>query len=181
MDKGLEKIRDLTWEEVFYIWRKNEAGNPKWQEHWENRGFKSWEEWRMQYAGPWRCAERSWALYAIIDPEKTIPKFQGGPFKTWIERHYGGKPKPTMVELAAREDMQTNQDNLNLLNNFPKETTLTGLIQDGEVVIIEGMHRCVAVALAAQQGRDLSTHITIALADASGENLPTVGGFPEKK
>ena len=173
----LEKVKDLSWEDVFEIWRQNEGSNPKWIEHAKENGFASWEEWRNMYAKDLNLAERNWTLYKITDPLKTIPTFRGGPFKTWIQRHYGGHPRPTFAELAQREDMQNNKDNVNILDNFPQETTITGLKQDASVIIIEGMHRCVAIALAAQQGKELDTTVHITLADATGEELPVIGQY----
>ncbi|MEK7556451.1 MAG: hypothetical protein AAB538_00555 [Patescibacteria group bacterium] len=115
-------------------------------------------------------------------PLKTVPEFIGGPFRTWIEKHYDGNPRPTMHELSQREAVKGGRSDLTtLIRDFPPDTTLIGLTQGEKVVVVEGMHRALAVALAADQGKTLSAKINIALADASGEELPVVGQTVRQK
>jgi len=96
--KKFEYVKPLTWQEVFAIWRENEAGNPNWEAHYKERGFNSWEEWRSAYAEPLKCAGREWELYKILDPMQSMPKFHGGPFRGWKEKYYGEDNFPTFAQ-----------------------------------------------------------------------------------
>ncbi len=68
---------------------------------------------------------------------------------------------------------------LRLYENFPGATTLSGLLTDQGIVIIEGMHRSCALALAAQNHKTVTTEIKICLADTRGEVLPLTGHTPK--
>lgn len=177
---NLEYLQPITWDDVFFTWQQDEINQPRWVESYTKRGFDTWSEWRELYAQAFRCPERSWHLYQVQQPLLAVPTFRGGPFKTWIERHYGGQPSLTFAELAQREDMQQNASAQSLLVHFPAKTQLIGLVQNREVIIIEGMHRCVAIALAAQQGTPLTSTVHIALADATGDDLPPIGQFTKQ-
>lgn len=179
-ENQFEYVKPLTWEDVFGFWRENEAASPAWEEHWRSRGFNSWEEWRQQYAGPFKCADRQWHLYRVVNPLESVPNFHGGPFRNWVEKYYEGEKAPQFSKLAQTPYAQQHEPINNLLENFPEETKITGLVQNGEVIIIEGTHRCIAVARAAHEGKRIETTIYIAVADASGEDLPIVGGFQKK-
>ena len=81
---GLTFIRDLTWPEVFEIWRANEEHLEKWKELYTKRGFGTWEAWRKNLIAPMELESRSWKLYRIEQPAKTVAGFHGGPFRGWI-------------------------------------------------------------------------------------------------
>lgn len=172
-----KRIRELAFADVFNIWRDNEEGKERWESHARERGFSGWEEWRMQYVKAFSMQERAWSLYQVINPSVVVPKWHGGPFKTWMERHYGGIFTPTFDQLARRPDMQKHTGLKEAQGAFPRTTTVIALFRDGQLVVIEGMHRCVAIALAARANRQLETNLFVALADASGEELKRVGQF----
>lgn len=172
---GLTHLRSLTWNDVFAIWRANEGDDSHWGPHARERGFPDWAAWRMSYATPLRCPEREWHLFRIDNPFVSVPTFLGGPFRSWRERFYGGVDHPTFATLAEHASIQTHGTVLDMIAHFPMETTITGLRTDHGVIVIEGMHRCSAIALAAARGQHVATTMTIALADASGETLPPVG------
>ncbi len=174
--KDFEYIKLLSWPEVFEIWRATEASNPNWEAHYKERGFNSWEEWRKVYSTGFRCADREWHFYKIIDPLGSVPKFHGGPFRGWKEKYYAGDELPTFNQLIQNPEIEQHDYVRQLMNDFPKETTITGLLADNGIVIIEGMHRCLAIALAASLGRTVKSDISVALADAAGETLSIVGG-----
>jgi len=174
----LEFIKNLSWPEVFEIWRKNEKSRPNWEKHFKSRGFSSWEEWRSKYAEAFRCAEAKWVLYKITNPVRDVPLFYGGPFRAWIERFYKDKKTMTFRRLADLPDIQVHQGTDEMVANFPKDTKITGLIVDGEIYIIEGMHRCAALALMNQRGLKHDSDVFITLAQSPSTKLPpVVGGF----
>lgn len=175
--QDLEFIRPLGWNEVFEFWRGNEAGNPDWVKVAQDRGFDSWEEWRRTYVAPFRLEEREWTLHRVTDPMVSVPKFHGGPFRGWIEKIYGDAgPTPTFEEVAKRPAAQENGRVLSLLESFPAETTITGVRTPQGIVVLEGTHRCAAIALAKAGGKTIRTDLTIALGSALPGDLPIVGG-----
>ncbi|HIP50185.1 MAG TPA: hypothetical protein EYG99_01920, partial [Candidatus Pacebacteria bacterium] len=50
--KSLSYIYDIEWQDIFAVWRAYESYQKDWQDHWEERGFKSWDEWRKDYISP---------------------------------------------------------------------------------------------------------------------------------
>ena len=116
-----------------------------------------------------------WQLYEIIDPSTTIPSFRGGPFRGWIRETYRGVDKPRFSEIM-KDSVRRNQIiRSEFIEHFPSETTLTGLRVGQDIVIIEGMHRCCAVTLAAEQGRPVRSRIQIALAEYPSLDIPLLG------
>lgn len=173
---NLKLIKPLTWPEVFEIWRQNEDyPGSHWISLWQERGFKSWEAWRTTYIKPNGLDELQWGLYEIENPPQAIPLFHGGPFRSWIEKFYQGRENPTFAALAEMLEIQAHQGILNMLANFPKETTISAVIINKEAYVVEGMHRCAALALAAKQSLKLDSRVKVALAQYNRDKLPIVG------
>ena len=61
-----------------------------------------------------------------------------------------------------------------MVADFPKETYIVGLQTEAGIVVIEGMHRCSALALAAESNARIDAKVFIALAPYSGE-IPEMG------
>jgi hypothetical protein len=172
----LNLIKPLTWPDVFAIWRQNEDyPNSHWIAHWKGRGFNSWDDWRLTYVEPLGLKELEWGLYEVKNPLQAIPLFHGGPFRSWIEKFYQGVEYPTFADLAKMPEIQTHQGVLNMLADFPAQTTVSAVIINNEAYVVEGMHRCAALALAAKQGKKLDTQVKVALAQYNQEKLPIVG------
>lgn len=172
---GLTYIRDLTWTEVFEIWRGNEEHLTKWEEIYKKRGFETWEAWRKNLIAPMELEQRTWKLYRIEHPGKTIAGFHGGPFRGWTERYYNGAIAPTFDKIIQHPDIKTVHAFKDFIANFPSPTTVTGVQNDDGIVIIEGMHRSASVVMAEAQGKNLEPEILIALADYVPGHLPLVG------
>lgn len=174
-----EHLRSITWEEVFDAWRQSEASNPGWIEHYKSKGFTSWEEWRSATHKPIKGEERVWHLYRVVAPLESVPTFRGGPFKSWKQRYYEGKDTPLFSELILHPALQHHDRLEKLLADFPKVTTITGLLAGGDIYTIEGMHRCCAIALAAQRGLPLTTELSLMLAEYPEPSLPELGTGPK--
>lgn len=172
---GLTKVKDVDWSEVFNIWRVNEAYNQDWLGHLKSRGFSTWDEWRQYFADQFHLAECIWAIYRIDDPAVTVPTFYGGPFRGWQEQYYGGTQPVTFGALADNPKLQQNGRVNLFVENFPTGTIVTGLIENGRVVIVEGMHRCCAASLRAKRGT-MNAVMYIALAEAVQPLPETVHG-----
>lgn len=176
IEKDLKLIKKSSWSDVFNVWRENEDyPGSHWILLWQERGFKSWEDWRETYVERLGLKQLEWGFYEIIEPMQTVPQFGGGPFRSWVERFYQGKDNPLFSELAFLPEIQTHQGIINLMNDFPPETVITGVILNDKVIIVEGMHRCAAIALAAHLGLKIKTKMLICLATHHLDKLPVVG------
>ena len=165
--QGLEPIRPLEWADVFAFWRGNEEGNPDWVQHAKDRGFPSWEAWRMTYVKQARLDERAWNLYRVIDPLVSVPSFLGGPFRAWMEGIYGDSgATPPFAKIAERLKIVGNKGVSSLLETFPTKTTVSGIVVGNEIMIFEGMHRCSALAIAAAEKLPVTTELQITLGSA---------------
>ena len=170
-------IRDIAWEEVFEFWRENEGDDSKWGPHAKKRGFDSWEEWRSTYVSPLKLNDRKWTLCRVTDPILSVPSFCGGPFNGWIENVYGDAGNtPTFEIIAQKLDEMKHEGVRSLLDSFPNRTTVIGVMRGDDIVIVEGMHRCAAIALAAAEGITVETELQLALGSELPGELPIVGG-----
>lgn len=176
---GFTLIRSLTWDEVFDLWRQNED-TPRWEAVYTTRGFATWAEWRMTYADPWRCPELRWALYRIDSPTDVVPQFIGGRFRTWVEKYYGKRYSPTFSELIQHPELSHHANIDSMMRDFPRETTITALFHRGEnavaaPMVIEGMHRCCAIAKAAALSHPINAELFVAMAESPDKTLPVLG------
>lgn len=172
---ALIEIKNLTWDEVFSLWRDNEAHVPRWIEHYKAAGYANWDEWRKHSMHDLDLQKLDWKLYDIEDPAHTVSEFYGGPFRTWIKHQYDGQRTMQFSELAKKPAVQESLTTNQIIENFPKHSTLMGLRTPQGIFIIEGMHRCCALAVAAYKNIELSPNIQIALADYMDQEIPLSG------
>ena len=177
MDPRIQLIRACSWEEVFLTWYKNEGEKQNWNELAKSRGFASWAQWRLEgYAHPFECQKADWGLYEISNPSEVISQWFGGPFRTMIERHYDGEHTKSFSQLAARPEILDNPTVQDMIVNYPVETVISALqLTDGRIVVIEGSHRCFALAVMAAQGKPFSGTLTFAIGKSTLTELPVVG------
>lgn len=171
---SLIHIKSLSWKEVFDTWRNLEAWQESWKEHWTERGFNSWDEWREAYAAPLHPETLSWEMYHIADPIKDLPLFYGTPTKGWIEKAYGGEMTKQLKDISNLPIITENQKILDIKQAFPKETMLTGIVHEGKIVLIEGMHRANALATWNPKTPFVG-NVTIALVQWDS-SIPALGG-----
>ena len=80
-------------------------------------------------------------------------------------------------DVLSRYILDDNEGKLNnLADNFPDKTVLIGLLHRGNIVIIEGMHRSLAISLLAKQNQSFKKTVYLALAASCLEKLPIVTG-----
>ena len=92
------------------------------------------------------------------------------------------KPKKPSMWKQFAEGIKVIQDHKginSIANNFPKETIIIGLEVKGEIVIIEGMHRCCAIAMMSKNQKEIESNIFIALAEYPKNNLHVIGRVVE--
>lgn len=167
-------IRPLPWTEIFDTWREMEASQESWQRHWTERGFDSWDEWRTAYAAPLHPETLSWELYEITEPLRDAPLLYGTPTKGWVEKAYAGETTKQLGELAQLSIITENDKVRAIRQDFPKTTMLTGLVHEGKIVLIEGMHRGSALA-SWDSDIPFTGKVTIALTEWT-ESIPIIGG-----
>lgn len=175
---NLEKIKDLSWPDVFEIWRKTEEPLEHWQKLWKEKGFASWQAWRQATHANLRGQELSWALYRVANPVAEIPNWRGGMFHGWAKWYYPAlaEQPPRFKDLLAHPGVNNHQYVREIANNFPPKTTVTAIrLKNGEIVVVEGMHRCCAVALAAHNQTPIKSEITVVLADWPLDEPPRLG------
>ena len=171
--EGLRYIKPITWSETFALWEKEEAELSHWVEHYKKRGFSSWKDWRRSSVESLSPEKLKWELYEI-ESNKIIPDFYGGPFRAWKKKYYGDKDIAQFKILGKSEELQ-NDSNINqIIEKFPKESTLVGLKKDEKVVIVEGMHRCCALSVAKEKNVHVDAKLFIALAEYK-DKLPVLG------
>jgi len=167
--EDLRFLNDISWREVFSAWRDQESMLPKWIEHYTQRGFHSWDSWRNSSVEVLHPENLSWKLYEITDPVKTVPNFYIGPFRSWIKKYSIAKPT-TFHELVEHQQFQEEKKT----GPFPEATMLVGLQNEGRIIIIEGVHRCCALAVAQKQNISIKLKVFLACADFKDE-LPQLG------
>lgn len=169
VDDGLRFVEPLTWDEVFDIMRKNEENLSHWEPLYRSKGFSSWEDWRRKQFAMLHGDQLSWNLYRVPNHLGTVPIFHGGPFLSWMKYFYQGDPAPTFATLAQHPGIQNHYYIRDLVTPPFLTTTIVAVRNEDRIVVIEGMHRCCAIALAAAQGCDTNLRLYVALAHFKGD------------
>lgn len=178
----LALLKRLEWTEIFAIWRSYEEQLPHWIALYQERGFTSWEEWRATYLKPLRLPERIWGLYRVINPARSVPNFICPPVRSLVPTLYAGNRAPTFRELVEkRPESATHGSTPKILESgLLTDTTVIGVLTDSGLVVVDGLHRCSAIAITAMRGLPVSLNLTIALADYEPGELPLFGGERKK-
>ena len=177
MDPRIRLLRPCAWEEVFLTWYESEGNVPGWLELAKERGFVSWADWRINgYARRFECSIAEWGLYEVECPGDIISSWFGGPFRTWIEKHYDNEKTKTFGELALRPDVFENKKVKALVGNYPAASIITALrLPEGRIFVIEGMHRSCALAVMAKEGKGYPDRLIFAIGETKLSELPIVG------
>lgn len=157
----------MTWEDVFADWKEREA-KQGWETIWRERGFASWEAWRMSYLANLKPTERDWALVDVHNPQTTIPLFWAMAFRGWKQYYPASTSRARIRDIAAHPALAKNPKIVALSTQFPKETRLVAMRCGEDVMLIEGMHRAATIALFAERGEQIADRVTLALC-----NLPS--------
>lgn len=175
----LQYKKDVDWEDVFDVWRRDEADSPGWiHTATKVKGWPDWESWRRYMADQLHLSEYEWRLYEFTDPTKQIPAMQVGPFRSWQHQ----LPEPMRLQVTFHdyvaerlEWVKENERVQNLLQNFPSQTQLIGLYLEDQdrLMCLEGSHRSAAVALSVKEGVEIDFGLdkpSIAVASISGNS-----------
>ena len=178
MLNNLELIKPLTTQEVFDIWRNVEEPLEHWKSFWKAKGFKNWEEWRKKSHAPVLEKNLNWNLYSVNNPLTEIPQWRGIMSHSWNKWFYPLFPEkpPRLKDLLTHPGVHNHWYIREIAKNFPASTTLTTLrLPNGDLVIIEGMHRACAISLLALDEKVLTTDISVAIADWPDNEPPKLG------
>lgn len=169
-------IRDLHWEEVFIFWYENEGHKENWINLAKERGYNSWADWRLSsYADKFECQKVDWGLYEIQNAPRVIADFYGGPFRTWVENYYEGQETKSFAELIKNSEVKNKTAVQAMSLNFPVDKKITFLQLQDRIYVIEGMHRCCALALMNEKGIELSKPLQVIIGRSHLAKLPVVG------
>ncbi len=170
-------IRPCEWEEIFLEWYKNEGNQANWRELAQKRGYAGWAEWRLKgYAERFACREAEWGFYEISDPVDVVTGWHGGPFSSWIERHYGGAKTRTFAELVQDPNISSHAGIRARAENYPAPSVITALeLPNGKIFVIEGMHRACALALMSKEGTSAPEMLVFAIGRSKLSELPPSG------
>ncbi len=171
--KSLKNLGVVSWERIFDQWRRGEQWQKMWQNHWRERGFDSWDEWRTNYIAPLRPEQRRWNLYRIDDLAE-VTEFYGVPSRAWIEKCYNGEMTMKLADIVNHPIVTDNEKIHSIRQNFPLSTMLTGVINNDRIVLVEGMHRACALTLSARRQSLPIAAVTVALTVAE-DKLPKLG------
>lgn len=168
--KSFEYEGDVEWRDIFSIWKSYEAYQKDWQKHWLERGFESWDDWRNNYIAPLEPEKHHWKIYRIKNANQDVPLIYAVPSRGWQEKCYAGQKTKMIKDILTHPTVAENEKVKSMIENFPYQTMLTGIINKERVVLIEGMHRALALA----QMKNIKGDVLIALTQFEGE-LPSIG------
>lgn len=174
-NKELSFIRSQKWSDVLKRWKQTESASEEFANIHKELGYNSWEDWRGKVIKPLHLSDLNWSLYKINKPVDTVPCFRGGPFISWIERYYPYDGLPTFLKIVSQTDTDIPERSKfsDILNNTT-DMHVIGVIKDGDIFIIEGMHRCTAVALAKIRGQELKFDVYMSLAESDLDEFPII-------
>ena len=176
-DERIKLIRECEWEEVFLEWYKNEGTDPKWAALAKEKGFATWADWRVNgHARRFDAQNTKWGFYEITNPAEIVGSWFGGPFRTWIERYYGGEKTKSFSELATLPEIAEHTGIRSRMQNYPTSSVITALeLPDGRIFVAEGMHRACALALLTKEGKPSPEKLIFAIGKSSLNELPPAG------
>ncbi|MBI4253317.1 hypothetical protein HY623_04050 [Candidatus Uhrbacteria bacterium] len=179
-----ERGKQLSWNGVFDGWRR--AEEELWRPVYSGFGWESWDAWRQMMIGDLRLEGREWFEYEIEHPHTEIPHYSIGGWNGWKKYRPAEKDIALFSDIAIppetgdrsydgdkRIDVRTN-DKVKSLIGCVDDTTIIGFHFPDCIAILDGTHRCTAIAVEAQDGRVVSHgRFTIRLArfDSSDAGL----------
>lgn len=163
---GIQKIGPTTWAAIWRRWLRDEGQLKKWRRHLQQEGFASWSEWRRAVVvAPFGLSRRRWTLYQVMDPQ-VVASWSGGPFPRWVAGPYRGARTRTFRWLAS-SGRSTEERQPRATKALPTQMFMFGLVYRGRIVVLDGMHRSVAIAERLRAKQKIKTKIVIALAKTS--------------
>ncbi len=155
-------MKTISWINVLADWKAAEEKN--WESFYHERGYASWFEWRESYIEDLGLMDRNWTEEVIKNPHEVIPNFTIGGYQSWKKYRPSGKRVVVFADVAVpvqsneisydnepRQDVRTNGRVSGLLGNL-HDTTFLILQSPSFSVVLDGTHRCAAIAVEAYDG-----------------------------
>ena len=168
--RSLQYVHDISWSDVFAVWRSYEAYQKGWEAHWVERGFDSWDAWRGGYVAPLLPEKRIWKVYRIADPLCDVSLMYGVPSRGWQAKCYNGAPTKMIGDILSHPIVADNPKIRAVQENFPFQTMFTGIVHEEKIILVEGMHRACALA----RMKEYKGDVVIALVAYDGD-IPSIG------
>ena len=162
-------IRKLSWDEVFDGWRKQEE--ELWRPVYEGFGWDSWAAWRKMMIADLNLEKRTWTEEILEDPHSAIPSYAIGGWNGWKKYRPAGKDSASFADIATppqlgeqsydgaeRIDIRTNEKIQPLIGRV-SDATIIALRCDKVIAVLDGTHRCAAIAIEAHDSAPLSKGI----------------------
>ena len=182
--EDLEFIKSVTKEEVLENWKKTEENLEHWQNLWQAGGHTSWEDWRARTHTALFAKNLTWNLYKVPSPLVNVPEWRGGMFNAWNKWFYpvfSEKP-PKLKDFIAHPGVHNHWYVREMARSFKgTETTLIAIHSpDGNVYVVEGMHRTCAIALMAHEKVPLNINVYVMVAEWPENEPPKLGHWEQK-
>lgn len=105
---------------------------------------------------------RQWEIVKLDDPAAVVPSMWAVAYSGWKRYYPPGTSRARLSDIAAYPDLPQNEKVVGLLKSFPSPTTLIAVRCGDDLALFEGMHRGVAIALTAREGRKIVGDIFVA-------------------
>ena len=127
---------------IAHYWKKEEM--PFWAPFYTKKGFATWENWRntcLHNAGI-TLRHKTWRCLPI--QKKHIKHLHHGPFPGWKQI---GQDMHTsnMTQLINHPILKENKKIQTIKKTLPKTIVFIGLYNKGEITLLDGHHRCIAL------------------------------------
>lgn len=148
-------IKSISWQEIFSLWKKQEAGI--WDAAIASKNVETWEEWRSIYFSGLNLETKNWQLFEVESED--VKYFQCGLFPRWKEFAESVQSRK-IADIARISFFESYEKIKKIQEDFPEHSLLIGLKNGENVILLEGHHRAVAMA------RDTKNHqVFLALAE----------------
>lgn len=145
--RNLEFINSTNWDDIFNIWKENEANCKEHKLLIKKRGFSNWDMWRDYLATNLDLQNRDWVIYRITKKFEFITNSLVGPFLSW-QRFFNSNDykKNSFISLKNNNILKSNYKIQSIAKNFPSTTFFIGIYLEsiGKVLLIDGHHRASA-------------------------------------
>jgi len=182
--KNFKLIKSLAKKEVVETWRAIEEPLEHWQAFWKAKKHKSWQEWRETTHKTVLDRKLNWNLYRVNNPISEVPQWRGGMFHSWCKWFYPvmAERPPRLKDLLAHPGVNNHWYVRTIAENFISPTTVTAIrLPNGDISVVEGMHRCCALAYMAHNKTKFKGKLLVILADWPNAKPPKLGHWEEKK
>lgn len=168
--------QSLTPEEVFEIIRQADY-TEHWESAWKAKGYKNWEEWRRDHFKNILSLDLPWTYVEIREPLKEVPEWHGTLTPSWHKYFYGifgGKP-PKLKDLITHPGIANHWYIREMAKDFKDSVVVILKNKNGEIFLLDGMHRCNAIALIARDKGNFNAKLFAAMVEWPEIDPPRLG------